>query len=629
MVFDNYDVPQAFQDPSIRDYVPSGKSGRILFTSRHQHTERLGHKIDVSAMTEDESLKVLLRRLPCNKDESIHGHEIVSALGFLALALDQAGAYIRARSLDLKAFIQHYDDRRKVVLEEIPDEWEYKRAIGGEELETRLRIFTTWELSFEQISGPKQEVEDKEHFLTLAAFFDAGKISERYFETYFDKSKPDWIKRFSSNDTWDSYKLSDILSEFQKLSLLNMSTTDDGLSFSVHPVVCDWIKLRKNAGMQHGFATELAKALTDYLNHKDINELALETKQETGRHIDSCISNDKRLSRSSHQVLDRLPWSLYWFSNFYQKQDRLSEAEHLCRRMLAAWERDFGTSDHRTLFAMNRLAAICNSQSQYDEAEILFKRVLFENKNQSHKYSEWQAMKGLGETYRRQDRYKEAERYFERALFASKELFGLDHFRTLRNELDLATVYAGQDRCDEANTLYERALDKYEQSFGATDERTLYCVRSLADFYTTQKQYAEAEPLYNRVLIGWKEKFGEKHPKTLQIKYDLTKMYYEKGQYDEAIQLGERTFAEKTETLGITHIQTMITMYCLAMLYEEKGRLDKAKELLELVLAGFIENLGMTDSVAGELINSLNDFYRRHGLHEEAEELKKRFPPST
>ena len=628
MVFDNYDDPQAFPGHSIREYVPSGKSGRILFTSRHQDTERLGHKIDPSAMTEDESLKLLLQRLPCNKDEAIHGHEIVSTLGFLALALDQAGAYIRARSLDLKAFIKHYDERKEVVFREIPDEWEYKRAIGDEELETRLRIFTTWQLSFELISGPNHEVEDKEHLLTLAAFFDAGKISERYFETYFNKSKIDWIKIFSSNDKWDSYKLGDILSEFQKLSLLNMNTTDDGLSFSIHPVVCEWIKLRKSPSVQHVFATESALALMEYLQENDINALALETRQETGRHIDSCISNDKRLSRSSHQVLDPFPCYLIYFSLFHMRHGRLSEAEHLCRRMLAVCEKDFGTSDF-TLLAMQNLAFIYTIRDRHDEAEILYKRVIFESEKRSDKETVWQTMLDLGRSYRDQDRYKEAEEYLERALDASKEMFGSAHINTLQTELDLATVYAGQNRCNKAKALYVRALSLYEEALGATHDETLNCVQKLAKFYTTQGQYAEAESLYNRALIGYKKQFDEKNFETLSTMSDLTTMYGEQGQYDKAIQLGERIFAVGREDLGKTHIQTMVITFYLAELYEKKGCLNKAKELFEWALAEYVKIFGATHFSTREIIDSLESSYREHGLHEEAEDLKKRYPPST
>jgi hypothetical protein len=198
-------------------------------------------------MNEDESLDLLLQRLPVNEEEKLQGQTIASALGYLALALDQVRAYIRARSLPLKDFAAHYTRQKEVILREIPEEWEYRRIVGNMEREIVLSIFTTWELSFEQISGNLQEIERKDHFLTLAAFFDDKVISERYFQVYFNPGKPEWMNIFCTKNKWDSDKLGDILAELQKLSLLQLSVQQTSeLQFSLHPVMCDWIKLRKS-----------------------------------------------------------------------------------------------------------------------------------------------------------------------------------------------------------------------------------------------------------------------------------------------------------------------------------------------------------------------------------------------
>ena len=53
-------------------------------------------------MNEEESLKLLLQRRPLNEDERFHGLEIASTLDHLALALDQASAYISAHKLPLE-----------------------------------------------------------------------------------------------------------------------------------------------------------------------------------------------------------------------------------------------------------------------------------------------------------------------------------------------------------------------------------------------------------------------------------------------------------------------------------------------------------------------------------------------
>ena len=56
-------------------------------------------------------------------------------------------------------FVSHYHKRKEVILKALPDDWEYWRTISDEERETSLNLFTTWELSLEQISGATEATE--------------------------------------------------------------------------------------------------------------------------------------------------------------------------------------------------------------------------------------------------------------------------------------------------------------------------------------------------------------------------------------------------------------------------------------------------------------------------------------
>lgn len=195
--------------------------------------------------------------------------------------------------------IPHCNKRREKVLRETPDEWEYRK-------ETVLSIFTTWELSFEQITGDGEERGKKDHFLKPAAFLDNTNISEMYFSAHFSRGRSERMDIFSPRAEWDSEKLGDILAELQKLSLLQMSDRQtSGLRFSFHPVVRDWIRLRKSNTMRQQFVMKWIMALTHYLEDVSNNNLPLETNQETILHIDSCVRNEREfLERSSNTGLD-------------------------------------------------------------------------------------------------------------------------------------------------------------------------------------------------------------------------------------------------------------------------------------------------------------------------------------
>ncbi len=147
MVIDNYDQPNVFQ--AITSFFPSlaeaAATGAILVTSHHASTEGLGRVIDMMGMKEHEALELLLRQTKSKKSNSTirAGQEIVRRLGYLPLAIDQAGAYISSRKLPLNCFLEQYHERCAAELKHTPLLWKYRRRLGDSADETPLSIFTT------------------------------------------------------------------------------------------------------------------------------------------------------------------------------------------------------------------------------------------------------------------------------------------------------------------------------------------------------------------------------------------------------------------------------------------------------------------------------------------------------
>ncbi|KUJ09430.1 uncharacterized protein LY89DRAFT_598116, partial [Mollisia scopiformis] len=184
LVFDNFDNPSSFGNTSINEYFPRGGYGSILFTSRHAVAKSLGFCIEVTTMSNKEALQLLLERSRAEKtsENTQEAADIVKRLGYHALAIDQAGAYIQARGLDLNLYMTHYSERKEKVLNEVPELWDYRRKLTTDaEFETKLTVFTTWELSIELIKGSPAVRKDKDHLLTLAGFLDGKEISDELF----------------------------------------------------------------------------------------------------------------------------------------------------------------------------------------------------------------------------------------------------------------------------------------------------------------------------------------------------------------------------------------------------------------------------------------------------------------
>ena len=79
-----------------------------------------------------------------------NARRIVETLGGLALAIDQAATYIRAGDMPLKSFAEVFANRRSAILKHTPTHWEYSKT-RLEERDKPLSVFTTWEMSFEQL----------------------------------------------------------------------------------------------------------------------------------------------------------------------------------------------------------------------------------------------------------------------------------------------------------------------------------------------------------------------------------------------------------------------------------------------------------------------------------------------
>ena len=128
-----------------------GGHGDVLVTSRSRDLDRLGSLLEIPSLTTDEGVKLLLRRHRGQDVEKyvVEASRIVARLGGLALAIDQAAAYIGYMRIPLDQladFLITYEEQRGKILQYTPAHfWEYETMqIHGEaEKNKALSAFTT------------------------------------------------------------------------------------------------------------------------------------------------------------------------------------------------------------------------------------------------------------------------------------------------------------------------------------------------------------------------------------------------------------------------------------------------------------------------------------------------------
>lgn len=645
MVFDNYDNPKAFQKRSIREYIPESKNGYILFTSRHTGLELLGgYQISVSSMTKSESLDLLLRRPPSNPAEETEGLMVADLLGHLALALDQAGAYIRARKLPLKDFMSHYEKRKDVMFREVPDDWEYRDQSGP------LSVFTTWEMSFGLIGGDSETIAWKNNFLTLAGFFDPKRISERYFQAYCDAENVEWMDLFRVDGKWDSYQFGDVLAELHKLSLIQLPDQESGeRSFTIHPIVCDWLVHRRGKTKRQQMTMELIHALAAFLKCSDEEDLPLEVNQETTLHLDRCVRHAKAaFVMSERDGLGSLPEVDSLFARFYRKQGRYPDAEWLLKLALAENERALGPQHPNSLRTLENLAIISRRQGNYKIAEQLFKRALAQKQESltsvsidtipgkhlsngqspsSGRVDILRTIQMLANVYSDQGRYDEAEDLFEQALTGMEVNMGPNHLETLSIRQNLANVYQKRGRYEDAELLYQSALEVKETELGPEHPDTLGTIENLANVYRKQRRYIEAEKMFSRSVESKEKKLGPDHPETLRAVQNLANVYSDQEQYNQAEALYQRALEGNEKLLGLEHPDTLRTvenLENLSIIYYRHRDFEKAETLLKQALAAKEKRVQNQNPDTLRTLRNLGNVHYQLGRYDEAELEYKR-----
>jgi hypothetical protein len=105
-------------------------------------------------------------------------------------------------------FLDIYNQEKEETLKNTPQLSQYRRKLEDAEKETSLNIFTTWQLSFQQLVSRTPEDSVAIKLLRLLAFFDNKDVSEWTFIEYHSNHLTtkiskllEWINRFTDSQS--------------------------------------------------------------------------------------------------------------------------------------------------------------------------------------------------------------------------------------------------------------------------------------------------------------------------------------------------------------------------------------------------------------------------------------------
>src|SRR6266478_4254562 len=256
LVYDNADGEYQV----VERFLPPGNKGNILITSRNKVFGRFTtsqSSLEVDSMGEEEAISLLLKSSMLNSNfVGDTANRIVTALGFIPLAIDQAGAYVLCCGCSLDSYLELYLKHREKLLSD-PG---FKGAS-----DYGYSTYGTWEISMHEIEQRALDVSSKQGIAAqdalslqrFLAYLHHENISEEIFLSAainyqgMDKEEqnglPPLISNLSSSDLflstngeWDGIRFHTGIQVLLSFSLIKQNEN----CYSIHPLAHAWCRDR-------------------------------------------------------------------------------------------------------------------------------------------------------------------------------------------------------------------------------------------------------------------------------------------------------------------------------------------------------------------------------------------------
>jgi tetratricopeptide (TPR) repeat protein/transcriptional regulator with XRE-family HTH domain len=606
----------------LPEFLPAPLRGHLLLTTRAQALGGLASRIEVEVLEPETAALLLLRRsgllaldAPLTQAEPTDVQaavRLVSELGGLPLALDQAGAYLEETGCGLQQYLDLYRSHRAALL----------RLRGGVVQDHPDSVATTWSLSFAQVERQSALAAD---LLRLCAWLHPDTIPEEVFLQGAAHLGPA-LAVLEKN----ALAFNQALAVLQRYSLVRRTSREQ--TISIHRLVQAVLQdAMANEERDRWMARAIAalNAIYPEVRHQGWSQwktcsrlvlhvlalaafpaeqtasLALATLlvktadylfqraqyKEAEPLYQRALQMGEKIAGASHL---QVAYTLSGLAALYGEQGDYEQAEPLFQRALQLLEQDHGGDQREMAYLLNNLAILYGEQGQFQRAEPLFQRALqlWEHLPDPEHSTLVSALNNLAILYSQQGEFQRAEPLFQRALHLEEQLFGETHPEVTYPLTNLAVLYWEQGRFAEAEPLYQRALRIREQTLGDSHPQVAFPLTGLANLYREQGRFAEAEPLYQRALQIFEQTLGDSHPQVAFALNGLANLYLEQGRYAEAEPLYQRALTIRRQQRGPQHPETAESLFDFARFKERLNQPDQALTFYQQALAIQEQQLG-------------------------------------
>ncbi|KAG6878963.1 hypothetical protein C0992_006257 [Termitomyces sp. T32_za158] len=642
MIFDNADDPEA------------AVMAIFLSQAEMMHLKNMQLKIiiKVEKMEPEDSLALFYKASQREEDENEAAEELVQELGYLALAIVQAGSYLlHNQQIQVKRYIENYKKDMSRYMAETSVQTIDKYS---------LSVFATWNLSYQRLNERAKAI------LMLCGVLHNSKIPISILERGWKKlantceietqELQSFLQMFvDDNENWSDKLVEKAIDMLRSYSLVEIQGKGVTL-LEIHLLVHGWAfkslsgEMQKKAKqcaqqlfyclgdekLEYNDAAQWVlhiQALMHHLNYK-CNSYKLGERLGKIFFIAYFWNDAEKLQQQVFVECDKVLGSndintikaMSILATTYWKSGKLKEAEELGQRVVEAMKKAFGSSHSNTIQAMSNLAVIFNRSERLEEAEKLEQEVLESRKNAlgSNHPNSIQAMSNLAATFWKAGRLERAEKLQQEVLKVRKDAFGNNHSDTIQAMADLAVTLSNGGKFEEAEKLEQEVLNFRENVFGSSHPDTIRVKSNLAVIFGNERRLEKAEELEKEILNNKTDVFGESHPDTIQAMSNLAATFWKGGKLEDAEKFQQKVFKARTECFGSSHPDTIQAIGNLAATLSIRGRLEEAEKLEQEVLKFRKDAFKCNHPDTIQAMTNLAVTFSRSGKLEEAEKLAQK-----
>jgi tetratricopeptide (TPR) repeat protein len=541
LVVDNVEEQKTIAE--LVKQVDGGRRRHVIVTTQLQAPGKVA-KQKIEGLDSDPGALLLLRRSgkvgpdadlnTARASEVRWARKISEEVGGLALALDQAGAYVEETQSGLEDYYKLLQKRRAEVL---------KRRGGDSD---HASVEATYTTALDKLGKLENVGPAAVEFVKVMGFLPADAVPEEIFRqgvAEFDAAL--------AEAAGDELKWNEAMGAAGKFSLVKRQAEQKLLS--VHRVVQTVVKEGMSEEERKKKAEQVVRAVNAVFPSV---ELAVWNQCE--RLVGSAQACSALMDEFGLRTLAASGLQGRAGSYLFHRA-RYVEAESLMRQALAIEEKVRGPEHTAVATSLNNLAELLRETNRVNEAEPLYRQALaIDEKIHGPEHADVAiSLNNLAELLRAVDRHEEAEPLYRRALAIDEKAYGPDHPDVARDLNNLALLLMETNRVKEAEPLCRRALANDEKAYGPHHPDVATALNNLAALLRMSNRFDEAEPLYRQALDISDKTLGPEHPTVALRLNNLARLFQDTNRLKDAEPLYRRALAIVEKSLGPKHPSTV------------------------------------------------------------------------